>query len=282
MNSSQRQVLNGLSLNTLSQRNVGARKAYDTQTVLQLIYQQQHQQENVQSPSQQQAAQRYKTELCRTFQENGICKYGDKCQFAHGLAELRTMSRHPKYKTELCRTFHASGYCPYGPRCHFVHDTEAETRSPRSEELTVKLNNYSSSSSSASSGSSSPLSLNGFTFDLNSELNAIMSQNRSNQNSNNLLMCANDFNYVSERKQSVSSESVFGSESLSSPPSSRSLSPDFLFPNQTKKFYDDWELASGDSIVNQILTNVVQLDEIEDNQEVQASDLTLNYLSLLV
>ena len=25
---------------------------------------------------------RYKTELCRPFEENGACKYGDKCQFA--------------------------------------------------------------------------------------------------------------------------------------------------------------------------------------------------------
>jgi hypothetical protein len=39
---------------------------------------------------------RYKTEMCRPYQENGTCKYGDKCQFAHGYAELRTISRHPK------------------------------------------------------------------------------------------------------------------------------------------------------------------------------------------
>ncbi len=29
-------------------------------------------------------ASRYKTELCRPYQENGSCKYGEKCQFAHG------------------------------------------------------------------------------------------------------------------------------------------------------------------------------------------------------
>ena len=66
---------------------------------------------------------RYKTELCRSFKENGICKYGEKCQFAHGEPEVRNINRHPKFKTELCRTFHISGYCPYGPRCHFVHDS---------------------------------------------------------------------------------------------------------------------------------------------------------------
>jgi tristetraprolin len=67
---------------------------------------------------------RYKTELCRPYEEFGVCKYGDKCQFAHGMAELRNLARHPKYKTELCRTYHTVGFCPYGPRCHFVHNQE--------------------------------------------------------------------------------------------------------------------------------------------------------------
>ncbi|XP_033014707.1 mRNA decay activator protein ZFP36L1-like, partial [Lacerta agilis] len=72
---------------------------------------------------------RYKTELCRTFEESGACKYGAKCQFAHGAAELRGLCRHPKYKTEPCRTFHTSGICPYGARCHFIHNAE-ERRLP--------------------------------------------------------------------------------------------------------------------------------------------------------
>lgn len=67
---------------------------------------------------------RYKTELCRPFEESGVCKYGDKCQFAHGGHELRNLVRHPKYKTELCRTFHTVGFCPYGPRCHFIHNAD--------------------------------------------------------------------------------------------------------------------------------------------------------------
>ncbi|XP_053363660.1 mRNA decay activator protein ZFP36 [Clarias gariepinus] len=69
-----------------------------------------------------QASNRYKTELCRSFQENGSCKYGNKCQFAHGESELRGLYRHPKYKTEACRTFYNFGYCPYGSRCHFIHE----------------------------------------------------------------------------------------------------------------------------------------------------------------
>ena len=46
---------------------------------------------------------RFKTELCRSWSTSGACRYGDKCQFAHGTDELRPLQRHPKYKTELCR-----------------------------------------------------------------------------------------------------------------------------------------------------------------------------------
>eukprot|EP01097_Dermamoeba_algensis_P006426 TRINITY_DN4024_c0_g1_i1.p1 TRINITY_DN4024_c0_g1~~TRINITY_DN4024_c0_g1_i1.p1 ORF type:complete len:254 (-),score=41.28 TRINITY_DN4024_c0_g1_i1:174-935(-) len=63
----------------------------------------------------------YKTELCRSFLETGACRYGWKCQFAHGEDELRPISRHPKYKTEICKTFHTIGTCPYGTRCRFIH-----------------------------------------------------------------------------------------------------------------------------------------------------------------
>lgn len=38
----------------------------------------------------------YKTELCRSWEEKGSCRYGPKCQFAHGEEEVRKVSRHPK------------------------------------------------------------------------------------------------------------------------------------------------------------------------------------------
>lgn len=63
----------------------------------------------------------YKTELCRTFEETGFCRYGVKCQFAHDKSELRIILRHPRYKTEICRTFWELGNCPYGKRCCFIH-----------------------------------------------------------------------------------------------------------------------------------------------------------------
>eukprot|EP01129_Flabellula_baltica_P011557 TRINITY_DN508_c0_g1_i1.p2 TRINITY_DN508_c0_g1~~TRINITY_DN508_c0_g1_i1.p2 ORF type:complete len:222 (-),score=45.45 TRINITY_DN508_c0_g1_i1:48-713(-) len=70
---------------------------------------------------------RYKTELCRGWMETGSCRYGSKCQFAHGVQELRPVIRHPKYKTEVCKTFSSTGTCPYGRRCRFLH-TEADTQ----------------------------------------------------------------------------------------------------------------------------------------------------------
>lgn len=73
------------------------------------------------SKSSVRSGDRYKTELCRQFNEGGSCRYGDKCQFAHGPEDRRSVARHPKYKTSLCRTFHSTGFCPYGARCHFIH-----------------------------------------------------------------------------------------------------------------------------------------------------------------
>jgi Zinc finger C-x8-C-x5-C-x3-H type (and similar) len=32
----------------------------------------------------------------------GDCKYGDKCQFAHGEHEIVRVKRHPKYRTQAC------------------------------------------------------------------------------------------------------------------------------------------------------------------------------------
>lgn len=67
----------------------------------------------------------YKTELCRPFSATGRCRYGSRCQFAHGPGELRGLRRHPKYRTQPCSTFLRCGSCPYGPRCHFLHGPPA-------------------------------------------------------------------------------------------------------------------------------------------------------------
>lgn len=68
---------------------------------------------------------RYKTELCRQFEELGVCEYGDRCLYAHGTFELKQMpNRHPKFRTERCSAYHDLGYCMFGPRCSFLHQKE--------------------------------------------------------------------------------------------------------------------------------------------------------------
>lgn len=95
---------------------------------------------------------RYKTELCRPFKETGECKYGEKCQFAHGENELRTVQRHPKYKTEYCRTFYGVGLCPYGSRCHFLHDLSGEDNGDNNNTRTRGSNGNRNEGSAAPNG----------------------------------------------------------------------------------------------------------------------------------
>ena len=66
-----------------------------------------------------------KSSLCRNFSEFGICPYGLKCQFAHGLEELRCNNEHSSsYKTKPCNSFTKKNYCRYGYRCNFSHKNE--------------------------------------------------------------------------------------------------------------------------------------------------------------
>ena len=53
----------------------------------------------------------------------GACNYGFKCQFAHGIDELRkNENQNSKYKTKECTAYYKDGYCPYGVRCNFLHN----------------------------------------------------------------------------------------------------------------------------------------------------------------
>lgn len=95
----------------------------------------------------------YKTELCRSFQETGNCRYGSKCQFAHGKQELRPVIRHPKYKTEVCKTFHTIGTCPYGKRCRFIHSRKVDAPNQTLQQPSPNFVNVTSNSSSWPSNS---------------------------------------------------------------------------------------------------------------------------------
>ena len=65
---------------------------------------------------------KYKTELCKYYEINGFCKYGDNCAYAHGKENLRSkITNTTAYRTKKCVQFFQNGYCPYGNRCQFAH-----------------------------------------------------------------------------------------------------------------------------------------------------------------
>lgn len=124
----------------------------------------QTQQQQIPSPSpsqqtQQQNSPLYKTRLCERFETEGSCPYGPKCNFAHGVVELRgriagdasNQQQHQQdksddrtnvdsngnqlFKTKLCEKFMKDKFCQYGPKCHFAHgEEELKTRPPKKEE----------------------------------------------------------------------------------------------------------------------------------------------------
>jgi hypothetical protein len=69
---------------------------------------------------------KYKTEMCKNWVESdgSYCRYGDKCQFAHGSLEIKLTPEplHDKYKSKECVQFHGTNFCPYGLRCMFQHE----------------------------------------------------------------------------------------------------------------------------------------------------------------
>ncbi len=69
---------------------------------------------------------KYKTELCKYYEINGYCKYGDRCAYAHGKENLRSkVTNSTSYRTRKCSQFFENGYCPYGNRCQFAHQLES-------------------------------------------------------------------------------------------------------------------------------------------------------------
>lgn len=62
--------------------------------------------------------------MCKNWIEQGFCRYGTKCQFAHGNVEVVVKQEpvHDKYKSKMCKQFHEKAFCPYGKRCQFRHE----------------------------------------------------------------------------------------------------------------------------------------------------------------
>lgn len=117
--------------------------AEDTKIAVSKLRQQSPPQQQ-QQPQQQQASPLYKTRLCERFETEGSCPYGSKCNFAHGVVELRGKepqlqqsedrpattaattanqqsvdSGNQLFKTRLCEKFMKEKFCQYGPKCHF-------------------------------------------------------------------------------------------------------------------------------------------------------------------
>ncbi|KAL3515565.1 hypothetical protein ACH5RR_022467 [Cinchona calisaya] len=64
----------------------------------------------------------YKTEKCRSWEDFNPCRFGSKCQFAHGKEELRpSYFSKNKLEAQLCKSY-SSRSCAYGTKCRFVHD----------------------------------------------------------------------------------------------------------------------------------------------------------------
>jgi hypothetical protein len=65
---------------------------------------------------------KYRTELCKFYEINGQCKFGDGCMFAHGKENLREKTAVKSgYKKRACINFFEHGFCMYGNRCQFSH-----------------------------------------------------------------------------------------------------------------------------------------------------------------
>lgn len=76
---------------------------------------------------------KFKTELCKTFQDTNFCPYGNRCRFAHGKKELYSRSIDVnKYKQKGCNSFEENGFCLYGSRCNFKHGEQKLTEINRS------------------------------------------------------------------------------------------------------------------------------------------------------
>ena len=94
--------------------------------------------------------QKYKTMLCKHFSSPKGCSFGDKCQFAHGVNDLRTSNGLPisnpqipnntpqdkkslnlqNYKIVKCKYWEKDHNCGYGSLCAFAHgDEELRTKS---------------------------------------------------------------------------------------------------------------------------------------------------------
>ena len=74
------------------------------------------------SPPKIPEATKFKIEMCKNWETQGWCTFGDKCTFAHGKNELVDKSFViPKYKSRKCESYYFNGFCNFGPKCNYLH-----------------------------------------------------------------------------------------------------------------------------------------------------------------
>ncbi len=96
--------------------------------------------EEKEKEKEEQSQKKYRTELCKYFEINGRCKFGDNCIFAHGKENLReNLCKKSGYKKRPCVNFFEKGFCMYGNRCQFSHDIKQFEK----DENENKKNNFS-------------------------------------------------------------------------------------------------------------------------------------------
>ncbi|WOH14108.1 hypothetical protein DCAR_0933624 [Daucus carota subsp. sativus] len=104
----------------------------------------------------------YKMEMCRTWEDFGSCRYGAKCQFAHGKEELRPIrfSNKSKLEAQICKSY-TSGSCSYGSKCRFIHQQNNSPESAKDSPFTVISSTPQtvSQSDSSASATDSPVSV---------------------------------------------------------------------------------------------------------------------------
>ncbi|XP_059448181.1 uncharacterized protein LOC132179467 isoform X3 [Corylus avellana] len=83
----------------------------------------------------------YKTDICRSWEDSGRCRHGNKCQFAHGKEELRPTRFPAKNKSETHKPYCVFGTGTYGPKNRFACQlmaTASRTTLPTKTEGTSK------------------------------------------------------------------------------------------------------------------------------------------------
>ena len=82
---------------------------------------------------------KYKTSLCRHWEQTKTCSLGSMCTFAHGHAELRKINDpmpedfpgrnnvgalFSNYKTQICRNYQQTGECKFESYCCYAHGSD--------------------------------------------------------------------------------------------------------------------------------------------------------------